>query len=240
VDEMTNESSILHDEVERKLKLGYLYGEKDPTRRNLDKLQSVMTRFQENGLELMPLLQDVADTINRMFWLKEVTIGLKDADGLYRYKVMCGLRQDAWQAHRRLAYTLEDFFDPRHFKGRQISKFTKVFLAEDKPYVDGEEDTFTRPILLKAVRSAPDNCIEGDYLDVHILGDKGELLGWIEVSGTKNGNFPDPVAIRWIEFVALVIGTFILYDKRAREERAGEERRRSFANLARKQRGLVI
>jgi len=231
---MTTNVTILHDEVERRLKLAYLYGEKDATRKHLDKLQQVLNRFQASKLDLLPMLQDLAETINRMFWLKEVTIGLKDPDGLYRYKVMSGVRADAWKAHQELAYTPEEFFDPKYYKGRQVSKLTKVFLAEDKPYADSEEDTFTRPILLKAVRTTPDDCIEGDYLDIHILGEREELLGWIEISGTKSGGFPDAVSIRWIELIALLVGTFIIYDGRCRGEKPGGNWHRSSPDVARR------
>jgi hypothetical protein len=230
---MIDESMILHDEVERKLRSAYMYGPRDPTRKMLDKLQSVIVHFRENDLHLIKLLQDVADTVNRQFWLKEVTIGLKDADEKYRYKVMCGLRPDAWNAHMQLAYSLEEFTDPRYYKGRQISRYTKLFLAEDKPFVDGEEDTFTRPILLKARRTTVEECIEGDYLDVHVFGERGELVGWIEISGTKDGKFPDPVAIRWIEVLALIIGTALQYERSSRPAGSGEGRLRSLANIAR-------
>ena len=230
---MVTASDILHDEVERKLRAAYLYGPRDPTRRMLDKLQSMIAQFRESDLKLTKLLQDVADTVNRQFWLKEVTIGLKDEDGKYRYKVMCGLRPDAWKAHQELAYTPEEFSDPRYYKGRQLSRYTKLFLAEDKPFVDGEEDTFTRPILLKAKRATVDDCIEGDYLDIHIFGGKGDLVGWIEISGTKDGKFPDPVALRWIEVLALMIGTALQYERNSRPSGGGEGRLRSLANLTR-------
>ncbi|HIH00679.1 TPA: hypothetical protein HA259_01100 [Thermoplasmata archaeon] len=228
---MVTASDSLHDEVERKLRAAYLYGPKDPTRRMLDKLLSVIAQFRESDLKLTKLLQDVADTVNRQFWLKEVTIGLKDSDGKYRYKIMCGLRPDAWKAHQELAYTLEEFTDPRYYKGRQLSKYTKLFLAEDKPFVDGEEDTFTRPILLKARRRSVEDCIEGDYLDTHIFSRTGELIGWLEISGTKDGKFPDPVTIRWIEVLALIIGTALQYEREGKG--GGEGRLRSLANIAR-------
>lgn len=233
VGHMVTASEILHDEVERKLRAAYLYGPKDPTRRMLDKLQGVIAQFRESDLKLTRLLQDVADTVNRQFWLKEVTIGLKDPDGRYRYKVMCGLRPDAWKAHQDLAYTLEEFTDPRYYKGRQLSRYTKLFLAEDKPFVEGEEDTFTRPILLKAVRNTVEDCIEGDYLDIHIFGERGELVGWIEISGTKDGKFPDPVTIRWVEVLALIIGVVLQYEGAPGPPDEAGGRLRSLANIAR-------
>ena len=230
---MVQDNYILRDEVERKLRLGYLHGQKDQTTKVLDKLRPILARLQEQNLELMDFLQDVADTANSQFWLKEVTIGLRDPDGKYRYKVMCGLRPDAWAAHTHLAYTREEFSDPKYYKGRQMSKHTKIFLAEDKPFTDDELDTFTRPILLKATRTNVDECIEGDYFDTHIFGENEQLMGWIEISGTKEGKFPDPTTVRWIELLALIIGIAITRDDRSGRSEQAKSRLKPLIPFAR-------
>jgi len=224
---------ILRDEVERKLRLQHLHGQKDETTKTLNKILPILARFQEENLYLMDLLEDVVDAVNKLFWLKEVTIGLRDLDGKYRYKVMCGLRPDAWAAHKQLAYTLEEFSDPKYYRGRQLSKHTKVFLAEDKPFVDEEVDTFTRPILLKTTRTSADNCIEGDYFDTHIFGENEELIGWIEITGTKAGKFPDPTTLRWIELLALIIGIAITRENRSGRNQPAKSRSKPFIPFAR-------
>jgi hypothetical protein len=203
------------------------------SRKTLERVQAIFSRFLEERLSLIKFLQDVADAINRQFWIREVTIGLRDqADGKYRYKVMSGLRPDTWEAYKQLAYTHDEFSDPRFYKGRQISQHTRLFLAEDKPFVEGEEGTYTRPILLKTERGSSAECIEGDYLDIHILGDKGDLLGWIELSGTKEGKFPDAMTLRWIELLAQMIGIVIMCETRLRaisSEEDDSKRSRLFA-----------
>ena len=211
-------SNILRDQVERKLRLLHLHGPKDETTKTLNMIRPILARFQEQNLELMDFLQEIVNAINKVFWIKEVTIGLRDPDDKYRYKVMCGLRPDAWTAHKELAYTLEEFSNPEYYKSSQMSRYTHVFLAEDKPFRDEELNTFTRPILLKTIRKSVDDCIEGDYFDTQIFGENDDLIGWIEISGTKGGKFPDPTTLKWIELLALIIGIAI-----TRENRSGRD-----------------
>jgi len=224
---------ILRDEVQRKLRLHHLHGQKDQTAKILDKIRPILARYQEENLGFMDFLKDVADTANRQFWLSEVTIGLRDPDGMYRYKVMSGLRPDAWAAHQHLAYTWEEFSNPEFYKGSQVSKHTKVFLAEDKPFIDEELDTFTRPILLKKERTSVDDCVEGDYFDTHIFGENGETIGWIEISGTKDGKFPDPTTLRWIELMALIIGIGIVRENLSGRDQTAKSRLKPLIPFAR-------
>ena len=205
---MPVQQQIRADDVARNLRLEYQYNRRDPSCRTLDKIQPVIAQLQmPRKLDLKKFLDDVAELINREFRIREVTIGLRTpTDGMYRYVSMAGLRPDAWKAHSEIAYTLRDFTDPSIFKGRPISSLTVVFLAEDTPYLQGEEDTFNRRILLKARRRSVEDSIEGDYLDVNILDEKGELVGWIEISGTRDEKFPDPVTIKWVEHLGLIIG----------------------------------
>ena len=204
---MASQGDVRPDEVERALKLAYLYGERDRTRKLLDDLLTLSGHLDDRKMEVSALLQVAADMVHKSLWIREVTIGLRSpSDGLYRYEVMSGLRDDAWKAHADIHYTYEEFNDQNAFKGRWISERTKLFLAEDRPYLDGEDETFNRPILLEARRRSVDDCIEGDYLDTHILDEKGELIGWIEISGTRDGKFPDGNAIRWIEVIATMLG----------------------------------
>jgi hypothetical protein len=60
------------------------------------------------------------------------------------------------------------------------------------------------------LRRAPDDSLEADYLTVQIPGNKGEVLGWIETSGTITGKLPDVATIKWIEMIADVLGAAIM------------------------------
>lgn len=215
VTRMPVRDQIRADDIARNLRLEYQYNRKDASCRILDKMHPIIAQLQDpHRLDVDRFLGDVAMMINKEFRIREVTIGLRSpADGLYRYVAMAGLRPDAWKAHSDIEYTLRDFTDPSTFKGRPISSLTFVFLAEDTPYREGEEDTFNRRILLEAKRKSVDESIEGDYLDVNILDEDGELVGWIEISGTREARFPDPVTIKWIEHIGQIIGIALAYVK---------------------------
>jgi hypothetical protein len=221
---MVKKGDIRQDEVERKLKLEYLYGQRDRTRKLLDDLHTLVSHTYDRKTNTKGLLQDAADMIHKQLLIREVTIGIRSpSDGKYRYEVMSGLRPEAWKAHQGIEYAHEEFHDQTIFGGRWISKHTKVFLAEDEPFQEGEEDTFNRPILLKANRRSVDDCVEGDYLDVDITSYDGNMLGWIEVSGTREGRFPDSTCIRWLELIASILAIALLQD------RDGEPKRKPLA-----------
>lgn len=219
------------EDVERKYKLEYLYSREDHARKVIDKVLALMAKYRARTMDVHGLMQEAADLINKNFSIKEVTIGLRSPnDGKYRYEVMSGLRRDAWEAHKNLVYDAEQFSEVGGYHARRISKRTMLFLAEDQPYVDGEEDTFNRPILLKARRRTDDDCIEGDYLNIHILGKDDEMLGWVEISGTRDGKFPDPVTLRWIELLSELVASAIQEDWRGHSATSpGEERLRKVA-----------
>jgi hypothetical protein len=203
---MVQKGDVRQDEVERKLKLEYLYGERDRTRKLLDDVHALISHLDNRKINTRALLQEAADVVHKQLWIREVTIGIRDpSDGKYRYQVMSGLRPEAWRAHEGIAYTHEEFHDQSIFSGRWISDHTKVFLAEDEPFMEGEEETFNRPILLKAHRRSAEDCIEGDYMDVDISAPDGKMMGWIEISGTREGKFPDANSIRWLELIASVL-----------------------------------
>ena len=59
---------------------------------------------------------------------------------------------------------------------------------------------------MNSLRHSPEDCLEADYIDVHIFGGKDDLVGWIEASGTLTGKLPDVNAIRWMEMIASILG----------------------------------
>jgi len=201
--------SFNHGDIARKWKLDYSFV-KDQTNRTLDGVQKLFSHFQKPEMDIHALLEDAANLIAQQFRIREVTIGLRSpVDGLYRYEVMVGARADAEKAFRRIAYTADDFRENSKYKGTSLSKYSKLFLAEDSPYADGEKDSYSRPFLLGMKRGSMTESLEGDYLDVHIYGMEDDLVGWIELSGTKTGNIPDVTTIRWVELISKIIGTAI-------------------------------
>lgn len=173
-------------------------------------VQALIASMSKPQLHLHEFLQEVARTIYHHLHIREVTIGVRSAgDGLFRYEAMYGLRHEAWSAHKPLAYTEEDFFNPNKWKGTVISRQTRLLLAEDNPYEDKEEQTYDMQLSAKSKRRTPEHSIEGDYLDVLCYGPDDELMGWIETSGTWDGKIPDARTVRYLELIASVVATAV-------------------------------
>ncbi len=195
------------DVIKRRMWLDYQYACTNPAGERIDCVHHLIDDLADPKLDMHAFLQETADTIRNKIGVKEVTIGLKSAtDGKYRYEVMSGLHEDNWDAHKQLEYGFEEFFSQDIYKFMQISKYTRLYLAEDNPYDKDEEGTFHRDLMLQSARKSLDDTIEGDYIDVLILGKGEELLGWIEISGMQNGKFPDAQTLKCIELLATVIG----------------------------------
>lgn len=212
------------EEVRRKLQFEYSYGLKDDERRRLDALQTLLSHFEKPVLDVQALLKDAADVINRQLKIREVSIGLRSPrDGLFRYEVFAGFRKDAEEAHKKITYDDQQFFNDDKYKCTELGKRTRVFLAEDAPYLESEQDAYNRPALLKAVsRATPMDSIEGDYIDIIMPGLNGEPAGWIEIACTVGGKIPDVNTIRWIETMAMVLGAAVTCGDKRRVVNAPE------------------
>src|SRR4030042_1216855 len=128
---------IVHEDVARKLKLDYVGSIRDHTDRNLDSIQDLLEEVGRPKGDAKELLDNVAKLIYKQFHVREVAIGMKSHDGLYRYVTMHGMRANIWAQHRDLAYPNDSFFDNAKYKGTVISDYTKLLLAEDMPSDDG-------------------------------------------------------------------------------------------------------
>ena len=198
--------------IKRRMWLDYQYASGNPSNA-VDCIHNLINELKDPNLDMHKFLQDAADTICTRLCIKEVTIGLKShQDGLFRYEVMAGLDDSEWEAHKRLAYTLDQFDNPKYYKFKEISKYTRLYLAEDNPYGIGEEETYSRPLMLLSARKSLEDTIEGDYLDIYIFGKDDELLGWLEISGMNNGKFPDVQTTKAVELLASVIGIALTHN----------------------------
>jgi len=198
-----SEADIDLDEIERKLRLDYRYSQKDDNHRLLDSVQSVLGHFRRPGFSFDKYAADILAIIRKRLHVREVTIALYDpGEGAFSYRYMDGLRPHTWEAHKNIRYRKSDLVSTTVYRPREISKYSTLFLAEDNPYGEGEEDTYSRPIMLKSRRTSVDDSIEGDYIDVWIHGPDGSILGWIEASGTLGNKLPDATAVKWLELLA--------------------------------------
>jgi len=183
----------------------------DPMERVIDEVLGLMELMRREQISVHQMLEKSSATIRSLFRLRWVAIGLRNpTDGLYRYEILSGFREDAIAARKKQAFKLEDFTTNSIYKGWEVSRLSKMYFEEDKPYTSGSEVTFNRPILMSSLRRAPDDSLEADYLTVQIPGNKGEVLGWIETSGTITGKLPDVATIKWIEMIADVLGAAIM------------------------------
>jgi hypothetical protein len=189
-----------------KMKLEYEHSVIDANLKCLDGLQSLLASVRKPEKNIDELLQEAAGLISRQLGIENVAIGLRDPkDGLYRYRAMVGFREDALEAHKHIAYTKSQFYDDKQFVGSDISKFSRLYLNEDNVLTEEELKAFNRPGLLGAKRTTDSDSLEGDYIDVRILGVNDALLGWIEISGTRTMKLPDSATLRWVETIGSVI-----------------------------------
>ena len=196
------------EEVARKLKLAYQYPKEDHTARTLDSVQSLLSLMGKDHNQTN-VLREAAALVAKNLRIREVAVGLRGVDGMYRFEILVGYRPEAEAAHKKLAYRAEDFGDSSVYKGISISRLTKIYFSEDDAYMESEQDTYNRPMLLKARRMADDEAMEGDYVSTHILSPSGDFLGWIETGGTTGWKLPDAAAMKWIELVASILGLFL-------------------------------
>jgi hypothetical protein len=204
---MGSEATVNTEIIKKRMWLAYQYACNNPVNVRMDAIQALVIKLADPGIDMHMFLQEAAETINTKLGIKETTIGLRSpSDELYRYEVMSGLTDLEWEAHKGLSYTHEDFYSQDVYKSMQISRYTRLLLAEDNPYANGEESTYEREVMLQSKRKSLDDTIEGDYLDICIFGKGDDLLGWIEISGMANGRFPDAETIKGLELLASIIG----------------------------------
>ncbi len=202
------------ESVNRRLKFEYLRVKNDHASKSLEVFTQLASHLQKPQISVMEMIQDASGVLQRQFRLRWVMIGLKESDGYYRYLVNTGMRDDAWAKQRSKQYLLKDFeLSTENYRAAEISKLTRSYLEEDNPLGKNDEGVVNRPALLKAKRRTDDETLEADFLDTLITSPTGELLGWIEYSGTVTGKFPDAITIRHIEVAASLIASAVILSR---------------------------
>ena len=191
------------------MKMEYRFPPDPKAHKLLDHIGDLLSHFQRSRLDMMQLLADAANLIEKQFSLKQVCIAMRGSDGIYRYRVVVGCRPEIETAMRELGYTHEQVVDDNVYKGHVISKYTKIYLAEDKPWSEREKSTYDLPALIGMGRKSLDHFLEGDYTNIFILGRNDEILGWIEFNCTSSRKLLDVSSLRWIEFIGQVISAAV-------------------------------
>ena len=185
--------------------------------RLIDAIDGYLSHTKIPGQSTQALLTDTVNLIHRYFEFKEISIGLRDfRDELYRYKICKGFRKEAVDARMGIKYTQEDMVDTRSFPSTMIGRKTQIHLSENAAYRPGEENTFNRPSMLNSKRPSLETTIEGDYIDIFMYDAKKKFVGWIELSGTRDGKFPKRETIFWLEMVASLLSVIIIERMSAR------------------------
>lgn len=200
------------EEVARKLKLEYSRGVKDQTEKMLEELIEIGTQIHTLDVPLKNILIRASETITRRLGIASVAIGLKDpADRKYRYETVVGLPEDVVAEFRKIEYSRDQLLDESTYKNYDISKYSKIFLGEDHPYAQGEEFSYSRPGLLEMKRRSATDSLEADYIDTFMFDSKGEILGWIEISGTRTKKVPDATCVKWTEVISFLLTAAIRF-----------------------------
>ena len=184
-------------DVADKVKIDYSRGVKDQTTKHLEAVSGLCTKIERPNLDIDAFMRETADMVTRVFGMESATICVRDpADRKYRYKVVVGLDKDVADGFKSIAYSREQLEDNSTYPYHEISERTKLFLTEDHPYASGEESTYRRPGLIGMRRRALNDSLEADYIDFFFYGPDGDILEFIETSGTRLKKLPDSATIR--------------------------------------------
>ncbi len=202
--------SVDPETVKRKLKFDYLKAKGEPSAKAMEGFTVLLHHFHRPHLVVHDVLQEAANYMQKQFRLRWVIIGLRNDDGMYRYDVNSGMREEAWARHKKRAFPLSEFTPKStRYNFGEISQLTRIYLEEQNPLYKDEEQSVNRPALLRSKRETDETSLEADFVDTLIVGNKDEMLGWIEYSGTITNEFPDMATIRNIEVISAILGAAI-------------------------------
>ena len=148
------------------------------------------------------LLKEAGELIRHITEFEEISFGALDDDGLYRYHGMIGYREEAVNARREIVYDSRYISDGIAFRSIRTGRNSHIYLTEFKPFKSGEEMSFNHPELLGEPRKNADDMVEGDYLDIFLYGKQKKVIGWIELSGHRDGKLPTREEMLHLEYFA--------------------------------------
>jgi hypothetical protein len=207
---MGDKPQIIRD-LERALKAEYLGKEESDDER----LLSGLLKFSEilkKKTTLKLLIPECGMMIFRLFPFKEIGIGLwNPADRAYRYEFLSGHSPVAQEAHKGLRLSLEDMMGEKDYAYIQLSKYTQLNYTEgmQEDVLEKHGELYNRPSLLSGKRTSNDILLEGDYFDIYFFSSRDEVMGWIEVSNTKDNKVPPMKTIKWLELFACMLAPTI-------------------------------
>ncbi|MCX6658454.1 MAG: hypothetical protein NTY62_07210 [Euryarchaeota archaeon] len=197
-------------EVALRMRLDYSRGVKDHTTRALEAVCDLCWKLGQPHFTADSFVRDAAELISKLFGIESVAIGVWDSvDRLYRYKAVVGLEKESADGYSNLTYTREQLMNSSTYPSHEISSHTRLFLTEEHPYAEGEEFTYRRHGLIGMKRRMVTDSLEADYLDIFFHEPDGDILGFIEISGTRLRKLPDAATIRWIELIGALLSVAV-------------------------------
>ncbi|MDH4122696.1 MAG: hypothetical protein OEV21_01215 [Thermoplasmata archaeon] len=195
---------------ERFLLALYSQANRTPREESINEIRKFVEKCMKLDAQRKTVLDEAIRTILRMTEFKEIAISAKDIDGNFRFLAMSGFKKEAEAAMRAIVYTPADLMDHITFPAHRIGMVSEYCISEMNPYKPGEEATYNEPQLIGKPRSAPDDMMEGDYIDIYMDGPDKRHIGWIELSQTKTGKLPSRETIVWLELFVSCLSIILL------------------------------
>lgn len=214
---MTGTSPIGLDFIS-KLKEMYPIIGRDETERLMIEISGLIEYSLDRKNPLPKILDRIGRLIAKYFAFKSVSIGIRGDDGLFRYVAFVGHPKEAEEALRKQKYSSEDMLDYDRYPNIRIGSIAQYNPVEGFRVDDEELVAHHRPKLLNKPRTNLDAVLVGDYIDFYMYGFEGKLIGWIELSETKDGKLPPRSSIRWIELITEISSALIQSKMKSRED----------------------
>lgn len=205
---MAGSSAIGLDFVNR-LKDVYSVLNKDDDERFLADVHSLIEFSLDRRNPTNKVLERIGRLIVKHFEFKTASIGLRSDDGTFRYVAFVGHSRDAEDALRLQRYDLSEMIDYDKFPNIRIGSIAQYNPVEGFPAVESELVGHHIPALPKSPRKEINAFLPGDYVDFYMHGHEERLIGWIELSDTKDGKLPKRESIRQIELLTDVSAVII-------------------------------
>ena len=200
-----NSEKIL--EISRKMRTIYSKIPEDNDERVMDQIEKLLISNSKSMKSITDFLQETAFVISRLSGFMEVLIALKrKGTDIFKYQAFIGFRKDVESKISKREFRMKDMFDKKKYPCFDLTDFTKFYPAEWKPYTEEEMNDFNRPTIIATERTSDDKFVEGDYFCIFIYGPRKELMGWMELSRTRDGKIPSRKTIKWLELISLIIG----------------------------------
>lgn len=197
-------------DVARKVQLDYSRGVKDQNEKAVEGVNELFSHALAPNFDIVSLARETCDLVCRRFGIASASVALRSAeDHRYRYVAVVGLSDQVVADFMKISYAKDDLLNPAVYKSHEVSKYSRIFLAEEHPYADGEEFSYTHPGLMGMKRRSLTDSLEADYIDTFILDSDGDIFGYIEISGTRLRKLPDTVTIKWVELIAHMLSAAI-------------------------------